>query len=228
MPLIERSLASLPAADAERFVRSLFAPNQRFARAFEQYWKVILGHSEHVARRETQAELAHAGDALIANLADPAIFTVGHLEANGYQPIGIFGYRALAAHPVGGKIAEAVATSALAARFGGRFGIAHCVGILDAHAGLEVLKTMFLSIARKAQAADHEQLFFFTSDHRLEGLYRRFGMEFPPELALRDSRHLVGLFDLTRRDGQRRVEEIAAALDRGASTHAIHAIRQAA
>lgn len=212
MTLIERPLASLPTADAEHFVRSLFAPDQRFARAFHQYWKVVLGQNAATATLNTRVELAQAAAKLVAHLADPNIFTVGYQGAT-YEPIGIFGYRDLEAHPFGQKIADVITEGPIAARCGRRLGIAHCVGILDAHAGLEILKTMFLSIARKAQAADHAQLFFFTSDHRLEGLYRRFGMEFPPELALHDSKHLVGMFDLARCENRMRVNQLESALE---------------
>lgn len=224
MTLIERPLASLPTADAERFIRSLFAPDQRFARAFHHYWKVVLGQNDATAKLNTHIELAQTADKLVANLADPNMFTVGYEDGGTYTPIGIFGYRALGAHPFGVKIADVVASGPLAARLGSEFGIAHCVGILDAHAGLEILKTMFLSIARKAQAAGHEQLFFFTSDHRLEGLYRRFGMEFPQELALRDSKHLVGMFDLARCENRTRVNQLECALERQLET----TLRQAA
>jgi hypothetical protein len=209
MNLIERSLASLPARQAEQFVHALFAPDQRFARAFHHYWKVVLAQDDITARVNTQRELAEAAGKLIANLGDPNIHTVGTTGID-YQPIGIFGYRDLEAHPFGRKIADVVAAGPLASRCRGASGIAHCVGILDAHASIEILKTMFASIARKAQARDHAQLFFFTSDHRLEGLYRKFGMEFPPELALPDSQHLVGMFDLSVEANRARVDRIEA------------------
>jgi hypothetical protein len=212
--LTERPLAQIAAPDAERFIQSLFAPDQRFARAFHHYWRVILKQNEPTATLNTRIELAQTADKLIENLADPAMFTVGHQRDIGYEPHGIFGYRALEAHPFGAKIARVVKTTTgpFAGQCRGQLGIAHCVGILDAHASMEVLKTIFLSIARKAMAAGHEQLFFFTSDHRLEGLYKRFGMEFPRELAVPDSKHLVGMFDLSRCENRIRVSQLEAAL----------------
>jgi len=208
--LIERPLAGLPTLEAERFIRSLFAPDQRFARAFHHYWKVVLKQNDATARLNMLIELAQAADKLVANLADPHMFTVGHHD----QPIGIFGYRELTAHPVGCRIADVIASGPLAARCGSRLGIAHCVGIIDAHASLDVLKTIFASIARRAQAAGHDQVLFFTSDHRLESLYRRFGMEFPQELALHESKHLVGMFDLTRCENRIRINQLEAELER--------------
>lgn len=214
MNLIERPLAGLSAPDAERFIRALFAPNQRFARAFHHYWKHVLQQNEPTARLNTLCELSQVADKLLANLGDPDMFTVGHGEGAAYQPIGIFGYRPLRAHAFGDRIASVVARGPLATQCKGELGIAHCVGILDAHAGMRVLKTMFLSIARKAQAEQHGQLFFFTSDHRLEGLYRRFGMEFPDSLAVPDSKHLVGMYDLTRCENRIRIDQLECAIER--------------
>lgn len=207
--LTERSLASLPKPQAEHFIRALFAPDQRFARAFHHYWRVVLKQNEPTATLNTRIELARAADKLIAELGDPAI----HVICSGDRPIGIFGYRDLRTHSFGNKIADVIATSSLAATCTGPLGIAHAVGILDAYGGLDVLKQIFASIARKATAAGHQQLFFFTSDHRLEGLYRRFGMEFPSELAVPDSKHLVGMFDLARCENRIRVSQLEHSLE---------------
>jgi hypothetical protein len=194
---LERPLASLPCRTAERFVRSLFAPDQRFARAFHHYWRVVLGQNEATAKLNTLIELDQSARAVLERLDDPHMFTIAAATAPD-EPVGIFGYRELGAHQVGAKVAGIVAaTPALAARCRGvGSGIAHCVAILDAEAGLDALKVIFSSIATKAGAAGHGQLYFFTSDHRLERLYRRFGMEFPAELVLPGSRHLVGMFDV--------------------------------
>jgi hypothetical protein len=208
--MTERPLASLPAEQAEQFIRALFSPNQRFARAFHHYWRVVLKQNEATAKLNTYIELAQAGAKLIEHLGDPAI----HVICRDDQPIGIFGYRELRAHAFGQKIADVVAASPLARTCKGPLGIAHCVGILDAYASIDVLKRIFASLARKASAAGHEQLFFFTSDHRLEGLYRRFGMEFPAELAVPDSKHLVGMFDLARCENRIRLAHLEAALDK--------------
>jgi hypothetical protein len=207
--MTERPLASLPAEQAESFIRALFAPGQRFARAFHHYWRVVLKQNEATAKLNTYIELAQSGAKLIENLGDPAM----HVICQDGQPIGIFGYRELRAHAFGAKIADVVSTTALADTCKGPLGIAHCVGILDQYASIDVLKRIFASLARKANAAGHQQLFFFTSDHRLEGLYKRFGMEFPAELAVPDSKHLVGMFDLTRCENRIRLSHLEAALE---------------
>jgi hypothetical protein len=206
--LTERPLASLPVETAEQFIRALFAPDQRFARAFHHYWRVVLKQNEPTAKLNTHIELAQSAAKLIAELGDPYM----HSLCSDDRPVGIFGYRDLRAHAVGAKIADVVAKSSLAATCKGPLGIAHCVGILDAHASLDLLKRIFASIARKATVEGHQQLFFFTSDHRLEGLYRRFGMEFPPELAVPDSKHLVGMFDLARCENRIRVAQLEHAI----------------
>jgi hypothetical protein len=202
MQLLERPLAQLPAADAERLVRGLFAPDQRFARAFFHYWHRVLGHNEPTARLETLVELAHAREHVLAHLDDPHYYTVGYLGAR-YEPIGMFGYRALAEHAVGDKLRPVIGRLCE-----GPYGIAHCVAILDSYASTAVLRTMFASIALKAEARGDRRVLFFTSDHRLEKLYRRFGMDFPSALALPDSRHLVGMFDLERPDNRARLDEL--------------------
>lgn len=203
---IERPLATLPTDHAERFVRAMFAPGQRFARAYQYWFSTVQGHNEPTAKLETRVELRTASERLLENLADPEIHTVGFQKvaanwqdagsAAAYQPIGLFGYRVLTDHSFGVEIAERIATTSLRERCTGPVGIAHCVGILDEHGSLDVLKTIFLSLAHKAQAAGHDQLFFFTPDHRLRGLYVKFGMEFPDELQLPTRKHLVGMFDL--------------------------------
>ncbi|MBA2541490.1 MAG: hypothetical protein H0V17_17745 [Deltaproteobacteria bacterium] len=177
---IERPLATLPADHAERFVRAMFAPDQRFARAYHYWFRTVQGHNEPTAKLSTRIELHKACDAVLANVGDPNLHTLGIQKvaaswqdaggAASYQPIGLFGYRALTALPVGAKIAERIASTSLRTRCAGPSGIAHCVGILEEHGGLDVLKTVFVSLAHKAQAAGHAQLFLFTPDHRLRGL----------------------------------------------------------
>lgn len=206
--LNERTLASLPTAQAESFIHALFQPDQRFGRAFHHYWRTVLKQNEPTATLNTRIELAQAADKLLANLSDPHY----HVVCKDDQPVGIFGYRELTAHPVGREIARVVERLPRAEASPGPYGFAHCVGILDAHASIDILKQMFGSIARKAIAAGHGQLFFFTSDHRLEKLYRRFGMEFSRELALDSSKHLVGMFDLERCENRIRLAELEQSL----------------
>lgn len=205
---IERPLATLPTEHADRFVRALFAPEQRFARAYQYWFQTVQGHNEATAKLETRVELHTASQRLLSNLADPALHTVGFQKvaanwqdagsAAAYQPVGLFGYRALGELPMGAEIEHRIATTNLRERCTGPLGIAHCVGILDerGYQRLDVLKTIFLSLAHKAERAGHGQLFFYTPDHRLRGLYAKFGMEFPAELQLPNRKHLVGMFDL--------------------------------
>lgn len=217
---IERPLATLPVDHAERFVRAMFAPDQRFARAYHDWFRTVAGHDEPTAKLSTRVELHKASDSLLASLADPNIHTIGFQKvaanwqdaggAASYQPIGLFGYRALDELPFGAEIADRIATTSLRTRCTRASGIAHCVGILDEHGSLDVLKTIFLSIAHKAQAAGHDQLVFFTPDRRLRGLYARFGIEFPAELQLPAEKHLVGMFDLA--GNRARVEAIESQL----------------
>ncbi len=203
---IERPLSTLPTDRAEPFVRAMFGTDGRFARAYRYWFQTVQGHNEATAKLETRVELHTACERVLENLADPNLHTVGFQKvaanwqdagsAAAYQPIGLFGYRALGELPFGVEIAEQIARTSLRSRCTGPLGIAHCVGMLDDHKNLDVLKTIFLSIAHKAQAAGHDQLFFFTPDHRLRGLYERFGMEFPEDLQLPNRKHLVGMFDL--------------------------------
>ena len=195
MTRFERPLASLPTLDAEQFVGALFAPEQRFARTFHHYWDGVLRQNRATARLNTRIELSQAAARLVANLADPTMFTVGD-----DQPIGIFGYCELVAHPVGKQIA-----AKLAAR--GRLGFAHGIGMLDTLDHVDVLTTMFAAIARKAQAAGHDQVVIMTSDRELAALYQCFGME--PQLGLHDAKYFIGALDLTRCENRIRINQLA-------------------
>src|SRR6185295_3045172 len=93
-----------------------------------------------------------------------------------------------------------------------RRGLCHAVAIRDDHASLHVLRTMFVHVARRAAELDLDVLYFYSSDHRLAGVYRHFGIDFPPDLALPDSRHLVGRYVLHRADNRARVAAAAAQL----------------
>jgi hypothetical protein len=180
MMLIERPLATLPTACAEQLIRTLYAPDGRFARAFYRYWSNA--ENPATAKLNTRVELAHASDKLLASLADPHIFTVGHPGAE-YEPIGMFEYAS---------------------------GIARGVGIIEG-AGDEVLEAMFLSIARKAQAAELQQLVLVTRDPELVALVRRLGLEVVPESVR--SKRLVGTLDLARCENRVRLNELEAALE---------------
>ncbi len=164
--LIERPLASLSPADATRLVRALFAPD--------------------------------AADALIENLADPDVHTIGFQKVcvswqdaggpSAFQPVGMFGYRALSAHPLGDRIARG-----LPKRFAGPFGLAHSIGIVHSGSAIDLETTIFLSLARAAAAAGHPQLVLVTDRVRAER-YSRFGIELFPGL-LHNCSTIVGVFD---------------------------------
>ena len=206
----ERPLASLPREQAEQFIRALFAPDERCARAFHHYYRDMLRQNAPTAKLNTHIELARAVAKLLANLDDPHV----HVLCRDDEPVGIFGYRALREHSFGVKIANVVMTGALATRCTGPLGIAHRVGVLEAHADMDLHKRIFAAVTRKATAAGHRQLFVFTSDHRLESLYTPFGMEVPAELAVPDSKHLVGMFDLARCENRSRIAHLEHELDR--------------
>ena len=207
--LTERPLASLPRADATSLVRRLYAPDQRFARAFYRYWHTIIGQPEHVARDSTATELAQSADALLDNLDDSCVHTIGVEHAGGYEPIGMFAFRPLGDHAQGRILEQHVADTGLAARYPGPLAIGHAVAILDDHATREALETILLSIARKALAGGFAFVFFYTSDERLVPLYRHFGMDFPPDLHFPHSAHVVGVYEPARPINLRRMRIVA-------------------
>lgn len=90
-----------------------------------------------------------------------------------FEPLALFGYRAM----------------------DHRTGVAYAVATLESARGVDLKKTLFLSIAHKARAAGHDRLFVVTSNHALRGAFANFGMVFPAELQLQT--YLVGWFDLT-------------------------------
>lgn len=198
---IERPLATLPVDHAERFVRAMFAPDQQLARACHDRFRAA-GHDHPTATLETRIELHTRATRLIANLADPALHTVGfqkvaaHWQDAGgvaaYRPIGLFGYRALEDHLLGVELAERLARTGILV---GALGIAHDLGILDGHAGLDVRKTILLSIAHKAERAGHARLLVVV-DRSLREPCARFGIEFPDELQLATPGGEIGIFDL--------------------------------
>jgi hypothetical protein len=200
---VEMPLSRLPRATAHRLIDQLFAPEQRFARCFHRYWRDTMGMSEAAAARATRDELATSAGVLRADLADPFVHTIGVTHDLGYEPVGIYAVRPLTAHPIGRRLDATM--PARAPGTGARRGIVHAVAIRDDHAGLTALRTAFVGVARKAVEQDLDVLYFYSSDHRLAGVYKHFGMEFPEGLALPGSRHLVGRFDTRRPDNRERV-----------------------
>ena len=199
----EMPLCRLPRATANRLIDQLYAPDQRFARCFFRYWRDTMGMSDAAAMRAMQDELATSAAVLRADLADPHFHTIGVTHDLGYEPVGIYAVRSLASHLVGRRLDATMPAGTPGA--GARRGIVHAVAIRDDHAGLTALRTAFVGVARKAVEQDLDVLYFYSSDHRLAGVYKFFGMDFPPGLALPDSRHLVGRYQVHRADNRERV-----------------------
>jgi hypothetical protein len=197
-PYLEYPLCALPREVATALIARLYAPDQRFARAFYRYWREVLGQSEEEASRSTAAELVESMEALQGNLADPCVHTIGIDHGQDYEPIGIFAFRPLHEHTQGRMLRDAMRSGPLETRYCGRSAIAHAVALLDEHAARAAFDNILLSIARKALTGGFAFVFFYTSDDRLEFLYRRYGMDFPPDLRLPHSAHLVGVYDPTR------------------------------
>lgn len=122
------------------------------------------------------------------SITDRELFTLGFQQvaarwqdAGGpavFEPLALFGYRDVDA----------------------RTGLAYAVTSLATPRGVDLRKTMFLSIAHKARIAGHDRLFVVTPDRALRGTFGSFGMVFPTELQL--ERYLVGWFELVGRIAQ--------------------------
>jgi len=208
---IERPLATLPAADVERLVRALFAPDQRLARSFRHYWRTVRGHDEPTARLETLIDLRHDADELIAR-RDPELHAIGFQrvvasweDAGGpaaYQAEGVFGYRALADHPLGASIAEVVEhvpSRPVAANDAHAIGFAYDLAVLDLGAEVDVAAELLAAIGRTARRAGHARVVVTTADRDLALQLACGGVELLPELALPDRKQIAGLFELARR-----------------------------
>ena len=82
-------------------------------------------------------------------------------------------------------------------RYKGGLAVAHTLSMLDGHRNRVLLRYAFYLIAKEALDTHKQHIFFFASDHRLERVYKRFGLDFPPNLKLPDSQHLVGSYTLS-------------------------------
>ena len=143
----DRPLASLPAEQAEQLIRALFAPNQRFARAYQHHYRFVLRQNEPTAKLNTRIELARAAATLLARLDDPCM----HVLCRDDEPVGLFGFRG--------------------------DGVAHSIAVLDAYAHLYLELHVFVAIARMATSAGHRELRVITNDRRLASRYAQHGME---------------------------------------------------
>lgn len=190
---------------ARRLIAELHAPDQRFARCFHRYWREELGQSDEEAAQSTRAELDASAAALAADLNDPCVHTIGVQNERSYEPVGLYAVRPLSAHPIGRQLDASLGPGPL----GERRGFCHSLGVRDDHAGLLALRTIFVHIARLAFSAGFDVLYFYSSDARLAGIYRHFGMDFPDGLRVPGSRHLVGRYLVHRADNLARVAHTA-------------------
>jgi hypothetical protein len=204
-----RPLRTLAPADRCALVQRLYAPDQRFARAFYRYWRDVLGQPEEEARASTAAELAQCADAILTNLSDACVHCVGVDRDGEYDPIGIFSFRPLEEHPQGLILESHLRCSGKRARYEGRLAMAHAVALLDEHATRSAFDRILLSIAHESLSGAFSFVFFYTSDDRLVPLYRRYGMEFPPDLHFPHSAHVVGVYEPARPDNLARMRIVA-------------------
>lgn len=192
----ERPLSLLPPSQAAKFVHELHRVDERLYRTLRQYWQVQACLPDPAAEAMTQDELVAAESIVLANLSDPHYHTIGTVNGAGmFEPVGMFGFRDLAEHPRGRVLADVIAHGSLASSYKGCLAIAHSTLVLDRFSGRTALSTIFLSIALKALEGNFTKVLFFTSDHRLRGIYERFGMEYPEALAFPDTQHQVGSYD---------------------------------
>ncbi len=209
----EMPLCRLPRATATTLIDQLFSADQRFARCFHRYWRDVMGMSDAAAARATHDELVTSSAVLRADLADPFVHTIGVTHDRGYEPVGIYAVRPLTSHAVGRRL-DATLPDLPRSEWGARArrGLVHAVAIRDDHAGLAALRSAFVGVARRASEQELDVLYFYSSDHRLAGVYKHFGMDFPEGLGLPGSRHLVGRYQVHRIDNRERVAFTAAQL----------------
>ena len=206
---VVRPLSTLARADARALVRRLYAPDQRFARAFYRYWRDVVGQSVDEAQASTAEELAQNANAILADLSDPHIHAVGLEDGTGYHAIGMFSFRPLDQHAQGRVLSQYLDSTGLRGRYPGRLAIAHAVALIDEQATRAALETILLSIAVRSLSDGFSFVFFYTSDDRLVPLYRHFGMDFPRDLRFPHSAHTVGVYDVGRPANDARMRTVA-------------------
>lgn len=190
-------LSQLPTEDAIAFCKQLYAPEERFAQGFYRYHRDIIGLPEKEAWDATIEELNEYVDRLINNLDDPRNRTVGFDQHGYYTPVGLYGFRALSEHFTGQKLIQTLNDTGLIQHYPGNLAIAHSFSALSGYRNRAFMKYVFLLIALEALENDFQHIFFFMSDYRLGPIYKRYGLEFPPNLTFPDSKHLVGCYRLT-------------------------------
>lgn len=190
-------LCELPKAQAREFATALFHPEERFAQGFYRYWKDILLMSEDEAQEATRNETEQYLTALLNNLDDPYMRTVGERVDGVYVPVGIYGFRPLEKHVLGPDLIESMDESGLAKDYPGTLYMAHMFSALTGHRNRLMMKMVFWLIALDALENNVDHLFFFISDYRLGPIYNRLGLDFPEKLKFKSTEHLVGSFSIS-------------------------------
>jgi hypothetical protein len=191
-------LCELPEAEAVELIHNLFSEEERFFKGFFLYWHEVLNQPYEEALESTRKEVQGYIDTLTTNLSDPRYFTLGHVEEGIYKPVGLFGFRLLEEHPIGPELLKTIEHEPdLKSQYQGRLAVAHAMSMLDGHRHRKMLAYSFALIGLKAIEMEMQHIFFFASDHRLKRIYSRFGLEFPANLKLPNTKHMVGSYSLT-------------------------------
>jgi hypothetical protein len=157
-------------------IDELFVESRPFARACHHYYRVVLHQNAPTATLNTRIELAQAR---VRVAADP------HAHA---CAAGVFGYRALADHPLAQQLPSADA-------------IAYDLAARDDDA----LDALVVAIAEQARAAGHTRVYVVTT-----GDARLVGVEPGRDIALVDRKYTVGVLDLARCETRIRMLQRAA------------------
>jgi hypothetical protein len=159
-------------------INELFTDSRPFARACQHYYRVVLHQNAATATLNTRIELAQAR---LRIAADP------HARA---VAAGVFGYRALADHPLARELPVLPAC-----------GIAYDLAARDEAA----LDALVVAIAECARAAGHTRVVVVTT-----GEVQLVGVEPSRDAALLDRKYAVGVLDLARCETRIRMFQRAA------------------
>lgn len=202
----EKLFCDLPQQQAFDLVDTLYGPDERFAQVFYNYRIKLLGHSHEEATQSTQAELAHHIAAIKSTYkTDRHVFAVGYRpEAQEtdalppeYRPVGLYCMRPVLEHERGQDLLDALSDLNMDTQYAGKKALVHSFCLLKDFRNLHMLKYIFINIGLKAVRDEYAHLFFFFSDHRLKGIYERYGLTFPADLKFRNSQHAIGCFSMT-------------------------------
>jgi hypothetical protein len=191
------ALSQLPKEQAVEFCQGLYSPEERFAKGFYRYWKDVLNMTDEEALAATHRELETYTQGMLDNLDDPYFQTIGFNQQGTYIPVSIYSLRPLESHATGSKLLQGLQESGHIKHYPGNLAIAHSFSTLSGYRTRFLMKYAFTLIAIEALAKNYNYIFFFMSDHRLGPIYQRYGLEFPPELKIPDSQHLVGYYSIS-------------------------------